>query len=143
MWSIWMVSFLALLLLEGLMPGVFFFLCFAIGCLAAIPVSLLGFALEIQVLTMLMISFIALMGLKAWLDRLQYSAVKSRSAVTNVDALVGQKVVINAPILAEQFGSVTLAGDVWSCKNIGPNLAPTDQAIVIKVEGNKLFISKN
>jgi membrane protein implicated in regulation of membrane protease activity len=50
--------------------------------------------------------------------------------------------VLKIQLLAGEIGSIRLAGDIWSCKNIGVTLHAGDTIIVTKVEGNKLFIMK-
>ena len=140
---VWLVGALALFLLEIMLPSTFFFLSFACGALLAAPVAWLEQALRWQLLTMLLGSLCSLLGLQMLLLRQRYGVVQPRHATTNVDALVGQTIQVDATVAPEQMTQLRFAGDIWHCRNIGTStLQPGDLVVVVKIEGNKLCISK-
>jgi len=136
-WYWWALG-AAFLVLEMLLPGVVF-LFLAIGTLAAglflfvVP----GLSIELQLLTFAVVSVVAAVGLRRTLRRLQYIDSKPNSLNARGDALVGQTIVLDAPILNGR-GRVTLGDGSWSVT--GPDMVKGARVRVKAVNGTELAV---
>ena len=136
-WYWWALG-AAFLVLEMLLPGVVF-LFFAIGTLAAglflfvVP----DLSIELQLLTFAVVSVVAAVGLRRTLRRLQYIDSKPNSLNARGDALVGQTIVLDAPILNGR-GRVTLGDGSWSVT--GPDMVKGARVRVKAVNGTELAV---
>ncbi len=141
-WIIWLLVALGLLLFEALTPGAFFFLSFAVGALAASGCAFFVSSLALNFLVGLVASGVAFLLLSKLVADQKLSVAERKNTQTNVDALPGGRVTVQAHITSEGVGFVKLEGELWSAKNLGPELQAGEIALVLKVEGNKLFIKK-
>ena len=136
-WYWWALG-AAFLVLEMLLPGVVF-LFLAIGTLAAglflfvVP----DLSIELQLLTFAVVSVVAAAGLRRTLRRLQYIDSKPNSLNARGDALVGQTIVLDAPILNGR-GRVTLGDGSWSVT--GPDMVKGARVRVKAVNGTELAV---
>jgi len=136
-WYWWALG-AAFLVLEMLLPGVVF-LFLAIGTLAAglflfvVP----DLSIELQLLTFAVVSVVAAVGLRRTLRRLQYIDSKPNSLNARGDALVGQTIVLDAPILNGR-GRVTLGDGSWSVT--GPDMVKGARVRVKAVNGTELAV---
>lgn len=62
---------------------------------------------------------------------------------TNVDHMIGQKVIVSEAIHAQQGGYVKLYGDTWKAHTTdGSSAEVGDEVIIRSLSGNKVFVSK-
>jgi len=136
-WYWWALG-AAFLVLEMLLPGVVF-LFLAIGTLAAGLFLLVvpGLSIELQLLTFAVVSVVAAIGLRKTLRRLQYIDSKPNSLNARGDALVGQIIVLDSPILNGR-GRVTLGDGSWSVT--GPDMVKGAKVRVKAVNGTELAV---
>lgn len=141
-WTLWLLLALAFALVEIFAPGVFFFLSFAIGASVASISALFWPALALQLPIALIASCVSFLLLSKIIESKKLSTAEHRHASTNIESLPGLKVVAQTDFTSDGTGFVKLECEVWSAKNLGSPLLQGDKAVVLKVEGNKLFIKK-
>lgn len=126
------------LVLEMLLPGVVF-LFLAIGAAAAGLFLLVvpGLSIELQLLTFAVVSVVAAVGLRKTLRRLQHIDAPPNSLNARGDALVGQTIVLDSPILNGR-GRVTLGDGSWSVT--GPDMVKGTRVRVAAVQGTELKV---
>jgi membrane protein implicated in regulation of membrane protease activity len=136
-WYWWALG-AAFLVLEMLLPGVVF-LFLAIGTFAAGLFLLVvpDLSIELQLLTFAVISVVAAVGLRKTLRRLQYIDSKPNSLNARGEALVGQTIVLDSPILNGR-GRVTLGDGSWSVT--GPDMVKGARVRVKSVDGTELTV---
>ncbi|MFN0102288.1 MAG: NfeD family protein [Bryobacteraceae bacterium] len=137
-WWIWVVVAVALLVVEMLTPGGFYFLFFGVGALAAGLLALGGVDnLLTQSLAFLAVSIASVLFFrKPLLARFQ-SAVPS----TKVDSLIGEIATLVSPIHPGEFGQAELRGANWKVRNIGGvSILAGQRCIVEQVDGLTLNI---
>lgn len=136
-WYWWALG-AAFLVLEMLLPGVVF-LFLAIGTVAAGLFLLVvpDLPIELQLLTFAVVSVVAAVGLRKTLRRLQDIDSKPNSLNARGDALVGQTIVLDAPILNGR-GRVTLGDGSWIVT--GPDMVKGARVRVKSVNGTELAV---
>lgn len=97
------------LIFELSSPGLFFFLSFAVGALAAAGVSWSGLAPVAEVVTFLGVSAVSCMVLRWYAGR-----ITKEEIATNVYALKGKKGVVLAKITPLERGWVKIEGETWA-----------------------------
>ena len=139
-WWIWMLSGLALLALEILLPGGIIFLFFGasamiVGALAAFG---LGGPLWMQALVFSALSVISLLTMRGpILRRMDARGLDA----DKIDSLVGQAVVLTEDIVPHGNGKGELRGTSWTVVNLGEStLSSGDTRTVEQVDGVKLFV---
>lgn len=141
-WTLWLLLALAFALVEIFVPGVFFFLSFAIGAGAASLSAFFWPELALQLPVALIASCASFYFLSKIIENKKLSTAEHRHASTNIESLPGLKVIAQTDFTTDGTGFVKLECEVWSAKNQGSPLQRGDKALVLKVEGNKLFIKK-
>jgi membrane protein implicated in regulation of membrane protease activity len=143
-WTFWLLLAFGFFLLEALVPGLFFFLSFACGSFVASQIawSIPGASLWIVCTAALLASLVTFILLSKIVRAQKFSVSQQKHAPTNVDALQGVTVITKTFIATGAIGLVKLEGEIWSAKNIGPEMQVGDVATVMYVEGNKLIIKK-
>jgi len=137
-WWIWLVAAVALVVVEMLTPGGFYFLFFGVGALAAAIVTLLGIDnLLIQAVAALAVSIACLMFFrKPLLARFQ-----SASPKTKVDSLVGESAMLGSSLHPGEFGQAELRGATWKVRNISSvSIEAGQRCIVEQVDGLTLNV---
>lgn len=107
----WLVIAFICLMLEMGSPGLFFFLSFFVGALAAAGASLISKLLIIQGVAFLGGTIIALFVLKQWLTQNMFKGRKQGR--TNVFALQGKYAVVLRDITPDKRGEVKINGEIW------------------------------
>ncbi len=108
--AIWFIISFALVALELVWPGFFFFLSFAIGAIFSAISSFFGFSLEAQMLLFLSMTAVSFLILRKWVKQDMKEAISQ----TNVYALVGRQGVVIQDIEIARKGLVRINGEVWS-----------------------------
>ena len=109
-WLLWTLVCVVALILE-VSSGTFYLMCFAIGAVGAVMVSLMGTPLWLQVLVFSAISAVSVFCVRPLLVKCLHPVHKER--LSNASALVGRQGVVIEPISAERSGYVRVDGDEW------------------------------
>lgn len=109
-WLLWTFVCVVALILE-VSSGTFYLMCFAIGAVGAVAVSLMGTPLWLQVLVFSVISAVSVFCVRPLLVKCMHPVQKER--LSNASALVGRQGVVIEPISAERPGYVRVDGDEW------------------------------
>ena len=109
-WLLWTLVCVVALILE-VSSGTFYLMCFAIGAVGAVVVSLMGTPLWLQVLVFSAISAVSVFCVRPLLVKCMHPVQKER--LSNASALVGRHGVVIEPISAERPGYVRIDGDEW------------------------------
>ena len=109
-WLLWTLVCVVALILE-VSSGTFYLMCFAIGAVGAVVVSLMGTPLWLQVLVFSAISAVSVFCVRPLLVKCLHPVQKER--LSNASALVGRQGVVIEPISAERPGHVRVDGDEW------------------------------
>ena len=109
-WLLWTLVCVVALILE-VSSGTFYRMCFAIGAVGAVVVSLMGTPLWLQVLVFSAISAVSVFCVRPLLVKCLHPVQKER--LSNASALVGRQGVVIEPISAERPGYVRVDGDEW------------------------------
>ncbi len=134
----WLIFALCCTGFELLIPGLFFFLSFAIGSLVASIAAWLELSFGIQVGFFAGATLIACLFLWLWARVATYQPHQYRSAV---DALPGKKGTVIALISAHNTGQVQLDGQVWSAQSLhNQTLLEGTSVVVVRVEGVRLIV---
>lgn len=113
--------------------------CFGLGLLGAGLVSWLGLGLGWQVAVFLAVSIAFFISIRPL--ALKHLYHKNKHVKTNVDALIGAKVLVHtAPNPDDQIGRVIIDGDNWRAQFSAP-MKTGEEARVEKVDGNTLFVA--
>lgn len=136
---VWLVALVALLVIEGLVPGLVS-IWFAIGALAALIAAMLGAPLWLQVLWFLAVSVATLCLTRP----LAKKYINSKAQPTNADVMIGKECVVTQDIdNVLGTGEVTVGGRVWTARSSaeGVKLPAGSFGTVIRIEGVKLIVS--
>ncbi len=140
MWWIWVLTGLALLGLEALIPGGIIMVFFGVAALLVGGLSAAGMGgpLWVQGLLFSAVSIVSLLTLRSpimrWMNR---GTEQSES----IDSLLGQQVLALEDLAPGAVGKAELRGSSWTAENIGDRILARDQhGIVERIEGLKLFV---
>lgn len=134
---VWLIVALLFLFAELFTPGLFFFVAFAIGCVAAALFSFLDYSFTAQCLVALGVSIISFFFLR------HFCAVKFKGGreLTNVDALHGCSGIVVNEIRSEESGRVKVKGEIWPAKTKGDQILEKGAKVkVMRIEGNHLIV---
>ena len=139
-WWIWILAGLAVLLLELLTPGGFYFLFF--GSAALVVGAIAGLGVGPDWVLWLVFSVLSVGSLLAFRGPLlRKLGPQAGEAAHAVDSLVGQSVVITEDAAAGGLGKAELRGTVWTVQNAGgATLAVGQRGRVTRVDGLKLVV---
>ncbi len=136
----WLATAFLFLILEMANPGLFFFLSFFFGALAASMSAVWLDSGMLQSLVFLAGTGVALAVLKLWLKK---GGQKPHYHKTNAEALFGKKGLVIKQITPTQTGQVTVGGEIWSARaknnstiNVGVSIE------VIQVGGSHLVVKE-
>ena len=138
-WHIWVITAIALFVLELLTPG-FVLAAFAVGCLASALASATGLGLPLQLLAFSVGTLIAFLGIRPLvLKKLHPGDQGFRS---NVDALLGKTArVLQAVDPGSDTGRVNVAGEDWKAVSAtGEPIATGSTVMVVEVDGTKVVV---
>lgn len=109
-WIIWLIATAVLLLIEVLTQAVWS-LCFAIGCLAAMVVSIYCDSVAIQGITVAAAAIISWVlfapAIRKWEKK------RGRGTATGMDALIGRTATVTEEIQPGRTGRARIDGDYW------------------------------
>jgi inner membrane protein len=136
-WWMWLIAGSALLVLEIVTPGGFYFLFFGIGAIVVGLLSGLGIAgpAWMEWLLFAIISIIALALFRQPLLR------KLKTPDRAVDSMVGEEAIAMGTIAIAGMGKAELRGSVWNARNAGDTVIAVGQrCIVERVDGLVLYL---
>lgn len=136
-WEVLAVLGIFLAVLEIFAPG-FILLPIGLAFLATAGVAVF-LSTWLSVLIALAVSLCFLI----WLFQFKLNLGGSSSSMmgTNVDGMVGEKVIFTKAIADNAVGEVKLYGDRWRVYSISKRTYSVgDSALVVKVDGNKLVV---
>ena len=136
----WLIAMVALLVIEGIVPGLVS-IWFAAGALVALLLSLLNAPLWLQVLLFLLVS-LALLVLTRPLAK---KYVNSRVTPTNADRIIGKDCVVTEEIdNLRGVGAVSVDGKTWSARmDSVDGKAPKGSVVkALRIEGVRLIVTE-
>jgi membrane protein implicated in regulation of membrane protease activity len=135
----WLVVGILFLFAELVSPGLFFFVSFFLGSVAASGVAFKGGLFVAQALTFLAASLIAFLAMSYWMKgKNKFSQSHYHS---NVFALIGKSVVVVEAIGHLKSGAVKSDGDIWPARALHHEEFKVGQYVeVVKVVGNHLIV---
>jgi len=135
-WWLWVLSGIALLVVEMLTPGGLFALFFGVGALATAIVAAVGAPATAQWLLFTAISIVLL----ATLRRTLQEKLRARPSPP-IDSLVGEEVVLLGEIPAGGEGKAELRGVPWRARVAsGISLRAGQRCKVERVDGLTLWV---
>lgn len=140
--TIWFLIALALLLVEGCFSGFFFFLSISFGCFIASGISLFSQNLIIESFSVVCASIIGFFLLKRFLNSEKLSISELKNYQSNTFALIGATGISTTFLKEGQNGLVKLENEIWHAKNIGSDVLIGESVVVVKIEGNRVFVKK-
>ncbi len=135
---LWLAAMVIFLIVEIMTPGLVF-ACFAVGALGGAVASVMtdSYLIQLGVFAFLAIILIPLTR------PLAKKITKPSPQKTNVDAMVGKAgIVVKAIDPVAEVGQVRVEGQVWQAIASEP-IDEGAQIIVDKVQGARLYVSKN
>ncbi|MCL2531880.1 MAG: NfeD family protein [Oscillospiraceae bacterium] len=136
MWVIWLVLFIASIILEAISFQLFS-IWFALGAVVALVASLLGAPIWLQILLFIVVSGAALGATRPLVRKIQ-----RKQEPTNADRYVDQAGVVLEKIdNVKGTGQVKVLGQVWTARTKdGSEIAKGASVRTIAIEGVKLYV---
>ena len=135
MWAILIVAFT---LIEAASLGLTS-IWFAVGALAALITSAMGFNIVIQIVVFIIVAAVLLIYTRP----IAKKVLKIGQNKTNIDAIIGQTGYVTKAIKVKETGLVKINGQMWTAKCPEHEEIDTDEEVeVLAVEGVKLIVKK-
>ena len=140
MWIIWLVLFVAMLIIEAIGPALVS-IWFALGAVIALILSFIPeVAWWIEVIVFVVISIATLLALRPILKRY----IKSNNYNTNIDSFTGKRGYVIEDITYLRPGAVKIGDVSWTAIPVNKDEKIVENEIieVVAVNGNKLIVKK-
>ena len=140
MWIIWLVLFVAMLIIEAIGPALVS-IWFALGAVIALILSFIPeVAWWIEVIVFVVISIATLLALRPILKRY----IKRNNYNTNIDSFTGKRGYVIEDITYLRPGAVKIADVSWTALPVNKDEKIVENEIieVVAVNGNKLIVKK-
>lgn len=133
----WLIIALIMLIVEALTAGLTT-IWFAGGAFAALVCALLDLPIAVQIV----IFFIVSICLLVFTRKIFVEKLKTGSQKTNVDALIGERAIVEAAIPAYGVGQVKVGGQIWSAVCEKPDMEIEEGKLVKihAIEGVKVIV---
>lgn len=133
----WLIIALIMLIVEALTAGLTT-IWFAGGAFAALVCALLDLPTAVQIV----IFFIVSICLLVFTRKIFVEKLKTGSQKTNVDALIGERVIVEAAIPAYGVGQVKVGSQVWSavCEKPDMEIEAGKLVKIHAIEGVKVIV---
>jgi len=138
LWYFWLFAFLAFLGIEIITTGVFFFLCFSLGSLFAMMVSLVGASDYVSIIVFCVVSLVSVLFIRPVMKKY----IDKKKIETNVDSLIGAPAVVLEDIKTNKRGKVKVAGEIWLAIS-EEEFNAGETVIIASIDGTKLVVKKN
>lgn len=110
LWLVWTLICVIALILE-VSSGTFYLMCFSIGAVCSIVVSLFATPFWLQVLLFAITSALCVFCVRPFAVKYLHPTTSDRTS--NADALIGREGIVIEAITPEQAGYVKVDGDEW------------------------------
>ncbi len=140
MWIIWLVLFVAMLIIEAVGPALVS-IWFALGAVIALILSFIPeVAWWIEVIVFVVISIATLLALRPILKRY----IKRNNYNTNIDSFTGKRGYVIEDITYLRPGAVKIGDVSWTAipANKDEKIVENEIIEVVAVNGNKLIVKK-
>ena len=140
MWIIWLVLFVAMLIIEAVGPALVS-IWFALGAVIALILSFIPeVAWWIEVIVFVVISIATLLALRPILKRY----IKRNNYNTNIDSFTGKRGYVIEDITYLRPGAVKIGDVSWTAIPVKKDEKIVENEIieVVAVNGNKLIVKK-
>ena len=135
MWAILIVAFTAI---EAGTLGLTS-IWFAVGALAALITSAMGFGIVIQVIIFCIVAAVLLIYTRP----IAKKVLKIGHQKTNIDAIIGQSGFVTKRIGLKETGLVKVNGQIWTAKCSAHEEIEEDEEVeILAIEGVKLIVKK-
>ena len=133
----WLIIALIMLIVEALTAGLTT-IWFAGGAFAALVCALLDLPTAVQIV----IFFIVSICLLVFTRKIFVEKLKTGSQKTNVDALIGERAIVEAAIPAYGVGQVMIGSQVWSavCEKPDMEIEAGKLVKIHAIEGVKVIV---
>ena len=133
----WLIIALIMLIVEALTAGLTT-IWFAGGAFAALVCALLDLPTAVQIV----IFFIVSICLLVFTRKIFVEKLKTGSQKTNVDALIGERAIVEAAIPAYGVGQVKVGSQVWSavCEKPDMEIEAGKLVKIHAIEGVKVIV---
>ena len=132
---LWILIFATTLILE-LITIDLFCIWFFIGSIVAFILEAFNVGFDIQVLVFLVLSCTLLFTVGKWARE----SLRSKNS-TNVDALIGQEIIILKDTSRTTVGEGKINGIIWSTICIdNETIKEGNEAVIVEINGNKLYV---
>ncbi len=133
----WLIIALIMLIVEALTAGLTT-IWFAGGAFAALVCALLDLPIAVQIV----IFFIVSICLLVFTRKIFVEKLKTGSQKTNVDALIGERAIVEAAIPAYGVGQVKVGSQVWSavCEKPDMEIEAGKLVKIHAIEGVKVIV---
>jgi len=137
-WFYWLIAGIILILFELVFPG-YVLLCFGFSALITSVMALLGFQIEFQILSFIILTTIAFVTIRPFF--LKNMNPKEGTVETNVYALIGKEALVTLNIPKDLNGSVKIRGEEWAAiSENNSEIQVGEKVKIIKIDGNKLIV---
>ncbi len=135
----WLIVAAICILIEILPPPThFFFLCVALGALAASIAAFFAPAPWVP-WTVFAVSTVALTPMLIPLAKFLFTP---KSHASNVDALIGEKALVLEDIAPKKPGLVKIRGEEWRAMSEGESFSKESWVQVLKIEGTHVIVRR-
>jgi membrane protein implicated in regulation of membrane protease activity len=136
----WLVMAIFFLLMEIVNPGLFFFISFSFGGLAAAGASVMVCSPVMQTIIFFIVTLLALLCLRHILPLLEKNRPQER---TNVYAMLGKRVFVTEPIKEKRSGMVKINGVTWAARCVrGTMILIGEEIEVVDIKGTHVIVKK-
>ncbi len=136
-WTYWIIAGIALVIVEILTPGSFFFACIGIGAIVAGLVAVAAGPTWRPWVVFAVASFLSIYFIRP----LVRPFLRQGTTRSNVDELIGRSAVVTEPIEPPRFGMVKISGELWRAQS-DIKAEVGSMVEVVSVEGTKLKVKK-
>jgi membrane protein implicated in regulation of membrane protease activity len=137
---VWFSLIFFFLILEMGHPGLLYFVSFSCGALCSFVGTFYGVSVQSQLALFIAGTCTALLIVYVWIKE-KKNQLQSSSHRSNLDALIGKKVIV---FQSKQDGSIwqaKIAGQIWLVKSIhNQPLVASQQVVIIDIQGCHLRV---
>ncbi len=116
LWIMWLIG-AALLLVIELLTGWIATFCVGVGCIVASAMDLSGCSFQWQLIGVVVGVILAFIFLAPFVNRLRKARAHREAYNSNMDALIGREVAVEAAIPDNALGRVRIDGDSWQARS--------------------------
>jgi membrane protein implicated in regulation of membrane protease activity len=136
-WVAWCLAAAALLVIEMLTPGLFYFACFALAALAAAVAS----SFEVPLPGVWGVFFLVGLGSVLATRPAVEKLTKGKGRPSNVDELIGRDALVKTVITPFAAGVVTIGTEDWRARAT-EEIAPGTVVRIHKIDGSSVLVER-